>query len=371
MEITTRDIRIAFYELGRILEKLNNTVLLINEKYGENQGKLFEAGFWDRLKTGAGKVGSAIGGAAGSVKNIGTTAVDRTKQAVSTAIDKTKQVATSAYDKGKQLGQQAVTAIGEIANKVAGYFSQAFQWISEQPEAFWNKVKEGWDNVADQIAKMKETAGDKFQLNVGLILEDINKKLCKKLRELTNDKQMGAYAIARKRPSDFKGKYAKFKGTFQAVGQELVKSKYAAAKEFGQKLLDSLEQGAEDVFYFTLGLILVPFYAVGWVAKKLMVLGIDFGHVVEEFIKTAKVELPEVWSEFKGGVKTGYQEKTEPATVPTTEPAAPVTPAPATERTILRFADFVNEKKKLKKKDREKGKICDDCKKFPCECPTE
>lgn len=336
-KITTRDIRISFYELERILEKLNTSYYKINEKYGKDEAKLFEAGFWDRLKSGAGKIGSAIGGVAGSIKNTATDAITGVKKFRSDVATGVKDLATdiktgvkTAYDKGKELGQQALTAINDIANRVGGYFSQAFEWISKQPEAFWNKIKEGWNTVADQISKMKETAGDKFQLNVGLILEDINKKLCRKLRELMNDKQMSDYAIARKRPSEFFGKYAKFKGTLQAVAKELIKSEYKNAKEFGQKLLNTMEQGAIDVGLFLIGIIIAPFYLVGWATKKLMVLGIDFAKVVDDFIKTAKTELPEVWSEFKTGVKTSYEDTTKPTG----------------ESRILRFDDFVNERNK-------------------------
>jgi len=306
MEITTKDITLAFYEFEKILEKLNSSYYLINEKYGEDQAKLFEAGFWDKIKAGAGKVGSAIGSAAGSVKN----------------------VASTAYNKGKELGHQAINAIGEISNKVAGYFSQAYQWVANAPEKFWNNIKDGWNTVTDQIAKMKETVGDKFQLNVGLILEDLNKKLCKKLRELMEDQQMGDYAIARKRPADFKGKYEKFKGTLKAVAQELIKSKYEDAKEFGHKLLETLENVGVGIGIFLLGVIIAPFYLVGWAGKKLFNLGIDFAMVVDNFVKTAKVEIPQVWDEFKIGVKTGYQD----------------TQQKPNEKKLLRFSDFVNEK---------------------------
>jgi len=311
MEITRNDIRLAFSEFEKILEKLNSSYYLINEKYGEDQAKLFEAGFWDKIKSGAGKVGSAIGTAAGSVKN----------------------VASTAYNKGKELGQQAITAIGEISNKIAGYFSQAYQWVANAPEKFWNNIKDGWNTVTAQIAKMKETAGDKFQLNVGLILEDLNKKLCRKLRELMGDQQMGDYAIARKRPADFKGKYEKFKGTLKAVAEELIKSKYEDAKEFGNKLLETLENVGVGVGIFLLGVIIAPFYLVGWAGKKLFDLGIDFGLVVDKFVKTAKLELPQVWDEFKTGVKTGYQD--------TQQKPAPVQP---NEKKLLRFSDFINER---------------------------
>ena len=311
MEITRNDIRLAFSEFEKILEKLNSSYYLINEKYGEDQAKLFEAGFWDKIKSGAGKVGSAIGTAAGSVKN----------------------VASTAYNKGKELGQQAITVIGEISNKIAGYFSQAYQWVANAPEKFWNNIKDGWNTVTAQIAKMKETAGDKFQLNVGLILEDLNKKLCRKLRELMGDQQMGDYAIARKRPADFKGKYEKFKGTLKAVAEELIKSKYEDAKEFGNKLLETLENVGVGVGIFLLGVIIAPFYLVGWAGKKLFDLGIDFGLVVDKFVKTAKLELPQVWDEFKTGVKTGYQD--------TQQKPAPVQP---NEKKLLRFSDFINEK---------------------------
>ena len=311
MEITRNDIRLAFSEFEKILEKLNSSYYLINEKYGEDQAKLFEAGFWDKIKSGAGKVGSAIGTASGSVKN----------------------VASTAYNKGKELGQQAITAIGEISNKIAGYFSQAYQWVANAPEKFWNNIKDGWNTVTAQIAKMKETAGDKFQLNVGLILEDLNKKLCRKLRELMGDQQMGDYNIARKRPADFKGKYEKFKGTLKAVAQELIKSKYEDAKEFGHKLLETLENVGVGVGIFLLGIIIAPFYLVGWAGKKLFDLGIDFGMVVDKFVKTAKQELPQVWGEFKTGVKTGYQD--------TQHKPAPVQP---NEKKLLNFSDFINER---------------------------
>jgi len=333
--VTTKDIKISFYELNKILEKLNSAYTMINEKYGEDEAKLFEAGFWDKLKTGASKVGSSIGKAAGSVTNLGNQAIDTAKQ----GIDSVKQGVNKAYQKGMELGNQALDSIKNIAGKVSDYFSQVWTSIVNAPEAFWNKMKEGWDTVADQFIKMKETAGDKFQLNVGLILQDLNKKLCRKLRELTGDMQMGPYAIARKRPDAFKGKYLKFKGTLQAVAQELIKSQYNDAKEFGQKLLNSLKEGAADVGIFILGLIIAPFYIAGWAGKKLFNLGLDFGKSVEGFIKTAKQEVPQIWGEFKTGVKTGYQEKTNP-----------------NEHKILKFKEFVNEKKKIEEKEEEKKK---------------
>ena len=359
MEITTRDIRISFYELGRILEKLNNTVLSVNEKYGEETGKLFEAGFWDTLKSGAGKVGSAIGKSAGVVKN----------------------VATTAYNKGKELGQDALNVIKEIGSKIEGWVSQAWQFVMNSPENFWNKIKEGWDTVSTQLLKLKETAGDKFQLNVGLILEDVNKKLCKKLRQLTGDKQMAGYSIARTLPKDFAGKYAKFSGTLQAVAKEMLKSGVEEVKELGQKLLD----GTVTLGVFLMILIIAPFYAAGWATNKLMNAGIAFATVVEKFIQTAKTEVPEIWGEFKTGVKTGYDTtQQKPATEPST------TPTPSENVRILKFAEFVNEKKKMNKeefldmigkgkkgKDKDKDKDgkkekdkCDKCHKKmnKCEC---
>lgn len=334
MVTTTKDIRTAFFELRNILEKANTSYYMINEKYGEDQAKLFEAGFWDKLKTGASKVGSFLGKTAGATTNLGKSAVAGVKQATDTIVDQTKL----AYKKGAELGNKALDSIKNIAGKISDFFGSAWDGIMNAPEAFWNKMKEGWNTVADEFVKLKETASDKFQLNVGLILEDLNKKLCRKLRELTGDKQMGNYAIARKRPSDFKGKYAKFSGTLEAVAKELVNSKSQEAKEFGQKLLESLKQGSQDVGMFLLGLIVAPFYAIGWAGKKLFNLGMDFGQSVEGFIKTAKTEVPEIWNEFKSGVKTGYQEKTEPAVPPTN-------PTPTAENKILRFKEFVNERK--------------------------
>jgi len=345
METTTKDIRTAFFELRNILEKANTSYYMINEKYGEDQAKLFEAGFWDKLKTGASKVGSFFGKTAGSATNIGKSAVAGVKQAADTVAGGVKQAVGNvvdktklAYQKGAELGNKALDAVKNVAGKISDFFGKAWEGLMNAPEAFWNKMKEGWNTVADEFVKLKETAGDKFQLNVGLILEDLNKKLCKKLRELTGDKQMGDYAIARKRPSDFKGKYAKFSGTLEAVAKELVNSKSQEAKEFGQKLLESLKQGSQDVGMFLLGLIVAPFYAIGWAGKKLFNLGMDFGQSVEGFIKTAKTEVPEIWNEFKSGVKTGYQEKTAPTNPPTN-------PTPTAENKILRFKEFVNERK--------------------------
>lgn len=350
MEITTKDIKNSFYELEKILEKLNNTIFMINEKYGEENAKLFEAGFWDKLKTGASKVGSTVGNIAGNIKN---TATD-IKTSVNNTISDVKTGVNRAYDKGVELGNQALNKIKEIGTKIMGYFTQAITWISEQPEKYWTSMTTAWNTISDEIIKLKKTTTSRFKLNMSLILDDINKKLCRKLRELigsTNPMQTGSYAIARKRPADFKGKYAKFKGTLMAVAKELIKSKYNNAKEFGQKLLASLQEGAKDVSYFIIGLITAPFYAAGWATKKLYNIGVDFSEAIDKFVTTAKTEVPEIWRELKTSATTSYQAKTNPTQL---------AQEPTRENKILKFEEFVNEKKKK-----------DDCeckKKENCEC---
>jgi hypothetical protein len=345
MEITTKDIRNSFYELSKILEKLNNTVSMINEKYGEENAKLFEAGFWDKLKTGASKVGSAVGNVAGNIKNTVSdikTGVNNTVSNIGTGVNNTisniKTGINKAYDKGAELGNKALTYVKEIGTKIMGYFTQAWAWISEQPEKFWNTMTSAWNAISDEIIKLKKQASNRFKLNMSLILDDINKKLCRKLRELvgsTNPMQTGPYAIARKRPADFKGKYEKFKGTLMAVAKELIKSEYKNAKEFGQKLLATLQKDAKDVGVFIVGLIVAPFYAAGWATKKLYNIGVNFGEAIDKFITTAKSELPEIWNSFKTGATTAYQTKTNTSVQE---------PQLQRENKILKFKDFVNEK---------------------------
>jgi len=342
-----QDIRFAFEQLDIIMQKVNESYLLITESYGEEEAELFEAGWLSGLKDKvagwgqkAGQAGQSVGQAANTARQVGSAigggiasdfrqaksdATDTYNKAAGWARDKfgkAKAWAKDTYNKGAEYGQQALQVIKDVCGKIADYFASAWQKVLAAPGEFWAKMQQGWDVVVDKLAEMKERAGDKFQLEAGLILEDLNKKLCRKLRELTGDMQMGDYAIARKRPAEFFGKYAKFKGTLLAVANELVSKGQGDAKAFGQKLLDTLERGAENVGVFILGLILGGFWVAGWVHRKLVNFGESFADMVQNFITHVKTEVPEIWSEVKGigselgkipgsfvsGVKTGYQE---------------------------------------------------------------
>jgi len=337
----TEDIRMAFQTLEGIMDKVNETYLLITEKYSEDEAALFEAGFLsnfkDRLagwRQKAGEAGQKLGQTASNIKGDVTSAYNKSADWVSNKLQQGGELAKGAYNKGVELGQQAIQGIKDVCGKIADFFAEAWQKISSAPGEFWAKMQEGWTTVVNKLAEMKERASSKFQLEVGLILQDLNKKLCRKLRELTGDMQMGEYAIARKRPSDFIGKYEKFKGTLLAVGQELVKSGAEDVKAFGQKLLDTLQGGAENVGAFLLGLILAGIWVAGYVTRKLVNVGVSFSEVVQKFITEVKTEVPEIWTEIKGipkdfvgGVKTGYQEGE----------------AARKESHLIRFDKFLNE----------------------------
>ena len=333
-----QDIRFAFEQLNLIMTKVNESYLLITENYGAEEAELFEAGWLSGFKDKvagwgqkAGQAGHAIGQAANTANQVRravgggiasdfrqakSDATNTYNKAVGWAGDKFGKAqawAKDTYNKGAQYADQALQIVKDACSKIVSFFASAWQKISSAPGEFWEQMKQGWGVVVDKLAEMKERAGDKFQLEAGLILEDLNKKLCKKLRELTGDMQMGEYAIARKRPAEFFGKYAKFKGTLLAVANELISKGQGDAKAFGNALLDVLEKGATSVGLFIIGLIIAPFFMLGWAGGKLINLGISFADVVQKFIVHVKTEVPEIWSELKGvgsafssGFKSGY-----------------------------------------------------------------
>ena len=295
-----QNINFAFEKVKSILDKVNETYSLITESYGENEAELFEAGFLSNFRN--------------KVSNLGAKAGEWGHKVGQTARD-VKNWTKDTYQKGVEYGSQLITAMKEFCGKIVDFFASAYQWVVSAPEKFWNKMQEGWNTVVSKLVELKEKASNKFQLEVGFILEDMSKKLCKKLRELTGDMQMGDYAIARKRPAEFFGKYEKFKGTLLAVGNELVKSEKEKVKQFGRALLNALQSGAENVGIFLLGIILGGFWVAGWVHRKLVDFGLSFSDVVGKFVDEVEKEVPAIWQEVKGvktsfstGFKGGYNE---------------------------------------------------------------
>ena len=282
------------YQMNSILEKLNENYIMINEKYGQDDGELLLEGFWDTLKAGArgiNKIANKVGGAVGSaVKG-----------------------ANWLWDKGVELGQKATSLITSLAEKIGGYIKNAYDYIISAPAKFKSYMTELWTSLKKNLEELKTTAGEKYQELVKTIGENIAKKIITPLKEKWDN---------------FKENYQKSKqqlvadaNSLKEMGNSFAKSGKENLVKVGQAIL----KGAESVGFFALGLLLLPFYGVYKGTEFLYNLG-------DKIVSNVKENLPEVWEtlqvkqEFKAGFEKNRQD--------------------VKESKVLNFQQFLNENNK-------------------------
>lgn len=297
----SRTFSVFTHEMNTIFSRLETQYNKINENYGNAEADLLLEGFWDTMKKVAGKVGGAVGGGVATAKNV---------------VSGIKQGANWLWDKGVALGEQALQVINNLAKKIEGYLTQAYNFIVSAPSKFKAFMINLWSETKKSFDELKTKTSEKFQQ----IYDSVKAKIAAKIVEPLKNKW-----------TEIQNNFQTFKGNLKSEAAEMKVMAGEFKKSSNEKLKmigDGIETGLEAAGLFVIGLILLPFYGVYKGSEYLYDLG-------EKVVESVKANAPEVWNSFA----TEYQKKANPA------PAAS-NPAPNTtteRRNIKKFGDYVKE----------------------------
>ena len=365
--------RIVFKQkIDSIYEKLYS----INERLSSFDSKEFIRGFqdgikegykwfnrnintdineWNPFKAAAGAVGSVVGGAKGL------------------------------YNQGKQLATKAWNTVAEfttgVVNKIKTGIETAATWISEQP----GKIKDYLTGIYNQaVSDMKsayESLKDKAQ-ELATAITNIWNQIITSIKtsyETAKQKIIANQEAAKKW-------FETNKQLIITQAKELQQSTIAWLKQAGTTALDVINQLATDFGKILkgvgvcIGIILIgPIYLL---VKGVMALP-ELYKLAQKQVEAGFNQLEKFWEqlgeEYNAGINKGLSATTPsvgkiPVRDPKTGKMMPSGTVP--EHNILRFSEFVNEKKKMNKeeflemigKGKKSKDKCGKCHKKKCEC---
>jgi len=275
-------------KMSRVYSELNS----IKESCSYREEKLLLEGFWDKIKSAASGAGSFLG---------------KTTQKIS-------NFSSDVYDKGVELGKKAVEIGKELVNKVSEVTKNAVATIKSAPGRLFDACKDIYSSVSNEVGeiykKAKEKGGEFLNAAKTTITEMYN-KVAIALSEGINTFR----AWATKNSDAFK------KMTEEKKSELLEAAKYAegsaneTVKKIGTYMKSFYEKGkdaAKNVGYFSIGLVILPFYASYLLAKKTYELGEDTVSVISSGIESIKKNVPEVWAEFTKSYEEGRESEKRP-----------------------------------------------------------
>jgi phage-related protein len=280
--------RIYERKMSRVYQELNS----IKESCSYRDEKLLMEGFWDKIKSAARGAGSFLG---------------KTTQKVS-------NFSSDIYDKGVELGKKAVEIGKELVSKVSEVTKNAVASIKSAPGRLFDACKDIYSSISNEVGeiykKAKEKGGEFLNAAKTTITEMYNKVASDLSEGINTFKAWASKNIEafKKMTEEKKSELLEAAKSAEGSANETVKKIGAYMKSFYEKGKDA----AKNVGYFSIGLVVLPFYASYILAKKTYELGEDTVAVISSGIESIKKNVPEVWAEFSKSFEEGRESEKRP-----------------------------------------------------------
>ena len=296
-------IKEAFQTYNRQMESIYEQLTYLKESYSSKEYNLLIEGFWDKVKA----IASAIGG------KVGTTA-GKTVNTIQKSTEYIHDLGKSVYDKGVELGKKAVEIGKELVSKVSEVTKNAVASIKSAPGRLFDACKDIYSSISNEVGeiykKAKEKGGEFLNAAKTTITEMYNKVASDLSEGINTFKAWASKNIEafKKMTEEKKSELLEAAKSAEASANETVKKIGAYMKSFYEKGKDA----AKNVGYFSIGLVVLPFYASYILAKKTYELGEDTVAVISSGIESIKKNVPEVWAEFSKSFEEGRESEKRP-----------------------------------------------------------
>jgi phage-related protein len=280
--------RVYERKMSRVYQELNS----IKESCSYRDQELLMEGFWDKLKSAARGTGSFLG---------------KTTQKVS-------NFSSDVYNKGIELGKKAVDISKELVNKVSEVTKNAVSAIKSAPGRLFDACKDIYASISNEVGEIYKKAKEKG----GEFLENAKTTIVNMYNKVASDLSEGITTFknwASKNIEEFKKMTEEKKADLLEAAKSAESSANETVKKIGSYMKSFYEKGkdaAKNVGYFSIGLVILPFYASYQFAKKTYELGEETVSVIGSGIESIKNNVPEVWAEFTKSFQEGKDSEKRP-----------------------------------------------------------
>ena len=280
--------RVYERKMSRVYQELNS----IKESCSYREQQLLLEGFWDKLKSAASGVGSFLGKTTQKVANF----------------------SSDVYNKGVELGKKAVEIGKDLVNKVSEVTKSAVAAIKSAPGRLFDACKDIYATISNEVGEIYKKAkekGGEFLENAKTTIVDMYNKVASGLSEGINSFKLWAS----KNIESFKKMVEEKKSDLLEAAKSAESSSNETIKKIGLYMKSFYEKGkdvAKNVGYFSIALVVIPFYASYQLAKKTYQLGEDTVNVISSSIESIKKNVPEVWNEFTKAFQEGRDSEKRP-----------------------------------------------------------
>jgi phage-related protein len=280
--------RVYERKMSRVYQELNS----IKESCSYREQELLMEGFWDKLKSAASGAGSFLGKTTQKVANF----------------------SSDVYNKGIELGKKAVDISKELVNKVSEVTKNAVVAIKSAPGRLFDACKDIYASISNEVGEIYKKAKEKG----GEFLENAKTTIVNMYNKVASDLSEGITTFknwASKNIEEFKKMTEEKKADLLEAAKSAESSANETVKKIGYYMKSFYEKGkdaAKNVGYFSIGLVILPFYASYQFAKKTYELGEETVSVIGSGIESIKNNVPEVWAEFTKSFQEGRESEKRP-----------------------------------------------------------
>jgi len=275
----------AFRQYAKDMDKIYFQLNAVKESYTSKDAQRINEGFWDTVKAAAKGTGAFLG---------------KTTQKIS-------NFSSDVYDKGVELGKKAVEVGKDLANKVVEVSKNAVEAIKKAPGRLFDACKDLYSSVSNEVGeiykKAKEKGGEWMASAKQTVTDLYNKVSLSLANGVRSFKDW-----ATKNVEEMKKTVETKKGELIEASKFAKTSLNDTIKKVGEAIESALTKGkdiAKNVALFSMGLVILPFYASVQMAKKTYQLGEEIAESVKAGIETLKTNCADVWKEVQAGFAEG------------------------------------------------------------------
>lgn len=296
--------------LESIFEELSHIEYMVKESNSSSNSELVYEAFWFVVNEG---IGSWLGKKAGQVVNAVGGAAKSVADTVTGAVDWAKSLGEKVWGKIKELGQEFINWLKEVKAKIV----EVINWAKSVPAKVWDSLQQFWAWLGEKVGNAINIIKNRVDAFISVMNAVVFEPISNAWKNVILNTEL-AYAYATQATSDklleMKDNINKFKGKCGAKWDSMVDAinKLLDKLPTGEQVAEFLKKIGKGIGLIVAGLLVSPFVAAFFLGKGAVALGGKLYELGETFvvaIEKAVGDFGQFVAQEAEAAKTAYSEE--------------------------------------------------------------